>query len=481
MSGARMGAAAVAVGLAAALAWAAPALAAPTPLTLRHTAQGWVDLIQAGAPVLSDAGWVDVDADASTVDSSRADLTVPPGSVLTWAGLYWGGDRGAKCQAAPEASEPATPAPGEPRQVAVAVGDGAYVSVTATSYTVLAAGGAFQAYAQITDLLQPLTAASTAVPVPLTVANVGVSRGPGCAGGWTVLAGYSYPDGPNATYAPTYRTISVYDGAADVTGAQEFALDRLSTAAGDGRLASAVLAGRPAKLALNGTPVGADAPGAPGYRLAATTVPALADPSTAVVTVDGYAAVVLGLSRTVAAKADLSVATEVSPTAPALGDEVELTVSVSNDSDLRVTGVAVSLRLPDGVALTADVPGYRAGTGLWAIGSVAAHGSARLVLPLRVVSPGEMVTSAEISSSDLPDPDSSPGDGARDQDDRAQVALTVAAPTSQPPTSEPAQAVVPQTPAAPWSRYAPAALLGVGLVGVGLVLLLLVIARGRRA
>src|SRR2546421_9751217 len=35
---------------------------------------------------------VDTDGDGSTVDSSSADLTLPAGASVVWAGLYWGAD-----------------------------------------------------------------------------------------------------------------------------------------------------------------------------------------------------------------------------------------------------------------------------------------------------------------------------------------------------------------------------------------------------
>jgi uncharacterized repeat protein (TIGR01451 family) len=39
-----------------------------------------------------DMEYVDIDADAATFSSSTANLTLPAGSTVQWAGLYWGGD-----------------------------------------------------------------------------------------------------------------------------------------------------------------------------------------------------------------------------------------------------------------------------------------------------------------------------------------------------------------------------------------------------
>ena len=36
--------------------------------------------------------YVDVDSDSATFNSSTANQTLPSGSTILWAGLYWGGD-----------------------------------------------------------------------------------------------------------------------------------------------------------------------------------------------------------------------------------------------------------------------------------------------------------------------------------------------------------------------------------------------------
>jgi len=48
---------------------------------------------------LANNGWamanVDVDADPTTFNSSSADLSIPAGATVSFAGLYWGGDTSA--------------------------------------------------------------------------------------------------------------------------------------------------------------------------------------------------------------------------------------------------------------------------------------------------------------------------------------------------------------------------------------------------
>lgn len=107
-----LGALALAAGL---IGLAAPAaLGAPTPFALRYSANAPGDIGIVGNTVLTcpaaaagcaavqggtavgqnngfGMGFVDVDGDPATFNSSRADLALPPGSSVLFAGLYWGG------------------------------------------------------------------------------------------------------------------------------------------------------------------------------------------------------------------------------------------------------------------------------------------------------------------------------------------------------------------------------------------------------
>ena len=88
--------------------------AAPAPFGLRYTVNAPGDIGIVGNTVLTcpaaaagcagvqggtavgqnngfGMGFVDVDADPATFDSSRADLALPPGATVLFAGLYWGG------------------------------------------------------------------------------------------------------------------------------------------------------------------------------------------------------------------------------------------------------------------------------------------------------------------------------------------------------------------------------------------------------
>jgi uncharacterized repeat protein (TIGR01451 family) len=496
----------------------APAAAAAA-FTLRYSTQGWADVIQTGAAALAcpaeapacQAGseptaatsWVDVDQDPSTVNSSRAVLAIPPKASVDWVGLYWAGDRGTRgdgvqprCEAAPDAAMPPTlpPAPEKANQIKLRVGDKPYAVVTANSLTTVTGpggGAGFQAYDDITTLVRPTADAPVPAELTITVAELQVASGPGCGGGWTVVLAYSYADGPDRTYAPDFRSVAVFDGTltAHAGVANEVRLNGVPEATQEGpqpRLMSALFASGQAlgedALSLgsarvprsgNGVTGITGRPG-PGYQLTTSPVPPSAvGPGTALgVTAarDGFVTAVLGLSTPLSAKVKLSVLTAVNPTTVSVGSEATVTVTVRNDADLNASGVKVTVRLPTGLRLVADTQNYDASTGVWSAGAVTAHGSAGLSLRVIVEDTGDLVSTAKITASDIPNQNPS-GDGA---------SVTVTAILSTGPTpSSPAPASVVSTQSWAWSQVAPATLFGIGLFLLGLLLLSLAVVRHR--
>ena len=94
-------------------------------------------------------GYVDVDGDATTLNSSTATLSLPAGATVTWAGLYWGADTAAGTggSAAPDAANRGT--------VRFKVGAGGYQTVTAAPADVLTSTGKatrYRAFANVTGL-----------------------------------------------------------------------------------------------------------------------------------------------------------------------------------------------------------------------------------------------------------------------------------------------------------------------------------------
>jgi uncharacterized repeat protein (TIGR01451 family) len=491
----------------------APAAAAPaTPggLTARYAGQGWGDLLQAGAAQLSCAGaagcadptqpafYIDSDTDPSTVNSTRASLAVPPAATVDWAGLYWAGDLASRPGGAPprcESPEPITAVAAPPRdpakanQVRVAVNAGAYQALTAGSMSnVTGPGGGpgFQAYADITALVR--TAPS---PVTLTVADLQVAQGFGCAGGWTAVVAYSYPDGPDRTYAPDFRTIAVYDevlsapaGVVQSVGLAGFALPPAGTV--QARVSSSVLASGqvvPAGgLSLDGVPVplsGAGVSGiagnpGPGYHRATTPVafgalaPGVTSAAATVVSGrDGFVAVVLGVSTALPVPANLALTTSVDPRSVRVGDAANLTVTLRNDGTLADTGVVVTVHLPPGLTVLSAPAQYDIGSGQWTVGKLAAQGKTTLTLLVRATEPGNMDALAEITASDLPQADPDP------------AALSLVAQVAGSPV--PADSAQPAAASGGWSfpSLPPGVFFGIGIFALGLLALSLVVIRIR--
>ncbi|WP_203994376.1 beta strand repeat-containing protein, partial [Sphaerisporangium rufum] len=157
------------------------------------------------------ATFVDVDSDASTFNSSTADLTLTPGAQVAYARLYWGAR-----------SQTTTDTPGLPAgnrfapnialrgQISLKVpGSATYQTITAspgdigdTPDNVTAAGIVYGASADVTALV------SNAGPGTYAAGNLQVARGSdglGAFGGWSLVVAYRDPNLP-------LRNISIFDG-----------------------------------------------------------------------------------------------------------------------------------------------------------------------------------------------------------------------------------------------------------------------------
>jgi large repetitive protein len=123
--------------------------------------------------------------------------------------------------------------------------------------------------------------------------------------------------------------------------------------------------------------------------------------------------------------ADLSLSKAVDDIAPGVGDEVVFTLTVSNSGPSDASGVTVLDKLPAGLDYVSDDSGgnYNSVSGLWIVGNVPNGASATIAITAKVVGTTALSNSAEISSSDQPDPDSIPGDGSTTEDDDARVSV----------------------------------------------------------
>ena len=145
--------------------------------------------------------YVDVDADPSTFDSSSADLSIPAGGTVLFAGLYWGGDvsAGTGGVAAPDPTANGT--------VQLAVPGGAYAAVTASQLdTSTSQPSRYQGFADVTGRV------AAAGSGTYTVADVQGGTGNDRYGDWALVVAYHDQNQPA-------RNLTVFDGFQTVSGA----------------------------------------------------------------------------------------------------------------------------------------------------------------------------------------------------------------------------------------------------------------------
>jgi uncharacterized repeat protein (TIGR01451 family) len=144
---------------------------------------------------------LDTDADASTFNSSSANLAMPTGATVLFAGLYWGAKTSLGTTGAPVVPNAALTG-----QVKFKVpGSTTYATISATTLDNDAASTAFQGFADVTSLV------SAAGVGTYTTANVQAGLGADRYAGWTMVVAYSDPNG-------TMKNLSVFDGFQTVSG-----------------------------------------------------------------------------------------------------------------------------------------------------------------------------------------------------------------------------------------------------------------------
>ena len=164
-----------------------------------------------------DMRYVDADADASTFDSSSANLTVPAGATVLFAGLYWGAalDQGetlpVQCDPGqPRAGAPAANAPAATSALLQGPGTGGYVPISASvfdSYTenLACSPGSvdertrYQSFADVTSLVKAGGGGT------YTVANVQAGTGADRHAGWSLVVAYQ-------DSAQPARNLTIFDG-----------------------------------------------------------------------------------------------------------------------------------------------------------------------------------------------------------------------------------------------------------------------------
>ncbi|MEE8477416.1 MAG: GEVED domain-containing protein, partial [Gemmatimonadales bacterium] len=127
----------------------------------------------------------------------------------------------------------------------------------------------------------------------------------------------------------------------------------------------------------------------------------------------------------VRAEADIELSKTASSDVADVGTDVTFTLSLTNQGPSPATGVMVTDRLPDCLDFVRANPmnRYNPMTGRWNVGALGAGQSATLDITATVTEacPNVVTNTAEVTASDVMDPDSEPGDGQGDDFDEATL------------------------------------------------------------
>jgi len=125
--------------------------------------------------------------------------------------------------------------------------------------------------------------------------------------------------------------------------------------------------------------------------------------------------------------ADLSITKTVNNAAPNVGEQVTFAITVSNGGPYAATNVQVKDLLPAGLTYVSDdgAGAYVSGTGIWTVGTVNASAAATLHITATATSASinGVTNTAEITASDVPDPDSTPNNHNAAEDDQSSVTV----------------------------------------------------------
>jgi uncharacterized repeat protein (TIGR01451 family) len=123
--------------------------------------------------------------------------------------------------------------------------------------------------------------------------------------------------------------------------------------------------------------------------------------------------------------ADLSLDKKVDNTTPTLGQNVVFTLTLTNAGPSTATNVTVTDVLPAGLTFVSANPAasYSSATGIWTVGTLAAGTTVTLQITATVTQAGAISNTAEVTTSDQPDPDSTPDNHVPSEDDQSSVTL----------------------------------------------------------
>lgn len=133
---------------------------------------------------------------------------------------------------------------------------------------------------------------------------------------------------------------------------------------------------------------------------------------------------------------DLSLIATSSDFNPTIGDTITLSYSVTNNGPIATSGVNVDIALPAGFTFNSQggTGTYNTTTSNWAIpGTIGVGATVTKTITVSIASSGPYVSNAEITSSDEPDPDSTPGNGVTTEDDFATLTIIPLSAVDTPP------------------------------------------------
>jgi len=123
--------------------------------------------------------------------------------------------------------------------------------------------------------------------------------------------------------------------------------------------------------------------------------------------------------------ADLELSKAASVTSAAIGDTVVYTLSLQNNGPDDATNVTVSDPMPANLQFVSASGAYNPGTGIWTVGTLTAGNTTNLNITATIIAGGNAVNTAQVASSDQPDPDSTPGNNIASEDDQASWTIAI--------------------------------------------------------
>ncbi len=164
------------------------------------------------------------------------------------------------------------------------------------------------------------------------------------------------------------------------------------------------------------------------YQATASSVPGdyLSGAATDEACVDAVVSVEETAPVNVTLDADLVMDMDVDNATPLINENITFTVTLTNDGPNSATGTSVIDLLPPGLTFISSTPSqgsYTPATGLWDIGAISSGSSVTLDITARVDSTAGIVNTAELITSDQPDPNSTPNNNDPDEDDQASVLI----------------------------------------------------------